>query len=320
VKVVATCGRPDLATAYVASFEGGKLAEFVEAVQPPLPREEKWVLIVSTLFGCPVACRMCDAGGYYRGKMSAAEILAQIDFLVGEKYPNREVPAKKFKIQFARLGEPALNGAVVDVLEELPRRYRAPGLMSAVSSVAPAGADDFFERLASLKRRHYRGGKFQLQFSLHTTDDDLRDRLVPVKKWPLPRLAEYGERFYERGDRKIALNFALAEDSPLEAGRLAEHFDPAKFLVKLTPLNPTYTARRHGLTSYLASRPGGRPAVVDELRAAGFDVIVSIGEAEENFIGSNCGQFLRARLEAAEGLKDGYTYPVSAPAGGSFSR
>ena len=44
----------------------------------------------------------------------------------------------------------------------------------------------------------------------------LRDRLVPVKKWPPARVAAYGETFYEPGDRKIALNFALAEGAPLE--------------------------------------------------------------------------------------------------------
>jgi 23S rRNA (adenine2503-C2)-methyltransferase len=316
LKIVARCGRPDLATAYVAEFDDGKLAEFVEAVQPPLPIGEKWVLIVSSLFGCPVACRMCDAGGYYRGKMSAAEILGQIDFLVEKKFPAGAVPAKKFKIQFARVGEAALNAAVLDVLEALPERYSAPGLMPAVSTVAPAGADAFFERLRDVKRTRYPDGKFQLQFSIHTTDERLRDRLVPVKKWPTARVAAYGETFYEPGDRKITLNFALAEGAPLDARRLAELFDAEKFLVKLTPLNPTYTARRHGLRSHLEpTAPLEDNRVEGDLRAAGFDVIVSIGEVEENYIGSNCGQFLRARLAAREGLDGGYTYPVEACAG-----
>jgi 23S rRNA (adenine2503-C2)-methyltransferase len=313
LKVVAASGRPDLATAYVAAFEDDKLAEFVEAVQPPYPIGEKWVLIVSSLFGCPVACRMCDAGGYYRGKMSAAEIFSQIDFLVERRYPSREVPAKKFKIQFARVGEPALNGAVLDVLEGLPGRYDAPGLMPAVSTVAPAGADDFFERLRAVKSRYYSGGRFQLQFSIHTTDEGMRDRLVPVRKWPVARVAAYGESFFEPGDRKITLNFALAEGAPLDAGRLARTFDPEKFLVKLTPLNPTYTARRNGLRSHIeASAAAGEGRIVEDLRAEGFDVILSIGEPEENLIGSNCGQFLRARLAAREELPDGYTYPVEA--------
>ena len=63
MKVVASAGNQDIAMVYVVEFPGG-LVECVEAIQPPRTREEKWVLMISTLFGCPVACQMCDAGGH----------------------------------------------------------------------------------------------------------------------------------------------------------------------------------------------------------------------------------------------------------------
>ena len=47
---------------------------------------------------------------------------------------------------------------------------------------------------------------------------------------------------------------------------------------------------------------------MEELRAAGYEVIVSIGEVEENHIGSNCGQYVMRHLKAKEHLKNGYTY------------
>ena len=74
MRVVAKTGREDIAVAYVAETAEGKLIEFVESVQPPIPRDQKWVLIVSTLHGCPVACRFCDAGGHYRGGLTYDEI------------------------------------------------------------------------------------------------------------------------------------------------------------------------------------------------------------------------------------------------------
>jgi 23S rRNA (adenine2503-C2)-methyltransferase len=120
VKVFAVAGKDDVAMVYMAEFGPGKAIELVEAVQPPLPREKKWVLMVSTLFGCPVACQICDAGGSYQGKLSAEEILAQIDFMVSLRFPDGKVPVENFKIQFARMGEPAFNLAVLDVLEALP--------------------------------------------------------------------------------------------------------------------------------------------------------------------------------------------------------
>lgn len=311
MNVIAEAGREDIAMVYVGEFGAGKLVEFVEAVQPPVPREKKWVLMVSTLYGCPVGCSMCDAGGYYHGKVSAADMFAQIDFLVDKRFPKGEITSQQFKIQFARMGEPAFNPAVIEVLEELPKRYLAPGLMPSLSTIAPHGTGDFFERLLAVKGKHYASGNFQFQFSVHTTDQALRDRIIPVKKWDFARMAAYGERFYRQGDRKITLNFALAEGNPIEPGVLLSYFSPEKFLIKITPLNPTYRAQEHGLSSYIDPHQVGEDyPLVDTLRAEGYRVIVSIGEVEENYIGSNCGQYVRRHLETASEVQGGYTYPV----------
>jgi 23S rRNA (adenine2503-C2)-methyltransferase len=209
------------------------------------------------------------------------------------------------------MGEPALNPAVLDVLQQLPGRYQAPGLMPSISTIAPASSDSFFERLLAIKHEHYSNGHFQFQFSIHTTDTALRDKLIPVKKWSFARMAAYGERFYAPGDRKITLNFALARQNPLDANTLLEYFSPEKYLVKITPLNPTYRALENKLASHinpLAADP--RDEIVAALRQAGYEVIVSIGETEENQVGSNCGQYLRTHLEACQKLETGYSYPV----------
>ena len=70
MRIIGKTGREDIALVYLAETKEGKLVEFVESVQPPIPRDEKWVLIVSTLYGCPVGCLFCDAGGWYDGKLS----------------------------------------------------------------------------------------------------------------------------------------------------------------------------------------------------------------------------------------------------------
>ncbi|MCS7010613.1 MAG: hypothetical protein N2049_10315 [Anaerolineales bacterium] len=314
MKVLAWTGKEEIAIVYIVELEDGHLVECVESVQPPIPRSEKWVLLVSTMYGCPVGCAMCDAGGHYQGKPNAAGILAQIDFLVRQRFPDGRVPSRQFKIQFARMGEPALNPAVLDALEQLPGRYDAPGLMPSISTVAPAASRNFFERLLEIKHKYYSGGRFQCQFSLHTTDDRLRDEIIPIRKWTLAEMAAYGERFFAPGDRKITLNFALARHYPLEAGVLLNHFSPEKFLIKITPLNPTYRAAENGLASRIDPyAPDQRDEVVEALRQAGYDVIVSIGEVEENQVGSNCGQYLRTHLLASRKMENAYTYPLSKP-------
>ena len=308
MKLISCVGDDNLAIVYTAKTENGKLLEFVESLQPPHPRDKKWILIVSTLFGCPVACPICDAGSHYHGKLSASEIFDQIDYMVTKRFPDRVIDIDRFKIQFARMGDPAFNHNVLDVLEEMPSRYKASGFWPSISSVAPHGTDVFFEKLMDIKKRLYRG-RFQLQFSIHTTDTKLRDKLVPIKKWDFTKIASYGNEFFEDGDRKITLNFALEKNSPLDAGILARCFDPKIFMVKITPINPTYRADENGMESYLdPENPDGKYEIVENLRGQGYEVIVSIGEIGENYIGSNCGQYVQKYLGAGEKIDGGYTY------------
>ncbi len=307
INVIARAGHNDLAVVYVAEFSSGKRIEFVESLQPPRPREEKWVVIVSTMFGCPIGCTICDAGGGYQGNLTAEEMLAQIEWVVRARFGGARVPSTMFKIQFARMGEPSLNPAVLDVLERLPSVIDAPGLLPSLSSVAPNGSDAFFEKLIAIVDRRYRG-RFQLQFSLHTTNPELRRKIVPVRGWSFEKIAAYGRRFHQPGDRKIGLNFAAAQHMPIDADVMREYFSPDVFMIKLTPLNPTARAARSGLTSAIDPVNAAHPSM-QPLRAAGYDVIVSVGEAEENKIGSNCGQYLETL--AAHGSADGaYLYPI----------
>jgi len=313
MKVIGSAGREDIAIVYLSQLDDGNLIEFVESVQPPIPREKKWVLIVSSMVGCPVNCMFCDAGGDYRRKLSKDEIIQQIDYMVKRRYGDRKVPVRKFKIQFARIGESSMNEDVIYVLEKLPSLYDAPGLTPCISTVAPKGRDVFFEELITVKNRLYTGGRSQLQFSIHTTDEGLRDKIIPVKKWNFEEIAEYGRNYFEKGDRKITLNFALARDYPLEPDVLKEYFEPARFLIKITPVNPTVRAMERGIKSVVEKSPDEIDGLVSKLKKEGYDVIVSIGELEENKIGSNCGQLIRRYLESKISIGNSYTYELFLP-------
>lgn len=311
MKVFAETGDRKLATVYMADFGEDKIVEFVEALQPPFERSERWVLMVSTLFGCPIKCKICDAGGQYHGKPTAEQILLQIDYLVDKWFPGRIVPCEKFKIQFARMGEPALNSAVLDVLEKLPSRYDAPGLIPSLSTIAPIGSEKFLDKMMDIKDRLYPKGKFQFQISLHSTNQNQRDALIPVRKIGFEKLSAYGEKYFKQGDRKITLNFALAKGMDIDASILLKYFDPNKYLIKITPVNPTCQAVKNGIISYIdPNQPLVQDEITTRLLNKGYEVIVSIGEVEENRIGSNCGQYVLNYLQAKKELVDGYTYPV----------
>ncbi|OGL44800.1 MAG: radical SAM protein [Candidatus Schekmanbacteria bacterium RBG_13_48_7] len=309
MKVIASGGKEDVAIVYLAEMGNERIVEFVESVEPPIPREKKWVMIVSTLFGCPVRCLMCDAGFTYRGKLSKEQIFAQIDFLVKKRFGDTRIPVEKCKLQFARMGEPSLNKHVLEVLEELPNRYAAPGLIPSVSTIAPVDTKDFFDRLCEIKNILYKNGRFQLQFSIHTTDKKLRDVIIPFPKWDFAAIAEYGEKFFETGERKITLNFALVSGMPVNPEILSYYFSPDLFLIKITPINPTYRSMQNNILSYIDTKlENGNYMIIQELRSRGYEVILSIGEVEENYIGSNCGQFVMKHLLSNEKINNGYSY------------
>ena len=309
MRVIADFGTDDLARVYVATAgdKEERLVEFVESVQPPIARDEKWVLIVSTLYGCPVGCAICDAGSWYEGPIDAEGILDQILYMVDRRFEDRAVPVPKFKIQFARMGEPAFNPAVIDVLRRLPRMLDAPGLLPSLSTVAPAGVEGFFEELLGVKNALYGGGRFQFQFSLHSTDRAVRARLIPVRSMPFEWMAAFGSRFRRAGDQKVTLNFAVAAGVPVDPGAVGALFSPDDFLIKLTPVNPTVRAAQNGLESGIdPARPETGSALEAAFVREGFDVILSVGEADENLIGSNCGMFVSELRRGTMRVRDGY--------------
>jgi len=294
----ATVGREELAYVYMLQLDDDPrhLVEAVDSVDPRYPRREKAVIIISTQFGCPVGCLMCDAGGQFAGNLTADQMLAQVRF-VSDRRPEN-LGSRKLKVHFARMGEPALNPAVLETLERLPAELPTPHLLPCISTVGPRQSRAFFAELLKIKERRY-DGRFQLQFSINTTDEELRRTLIPAPHLELRAIAELAGAFCRSpDDRKVVLNFALGRDFPVDVALLARCFDPARFMVKLTPINPTEQARRSGLSTALsAADPAAADALAQRLRWRGFDTVVSIGETEETDIGSNCGQLVRARLE-----------------------
>ncbi len=306
--IVAKFGRDDLAILYVAKYDG-KYLEFVESIQPPIPREKKWVLILSTMYGCPVRCEMCDAGTYYHGKISYEIMLEQIDYIASKRYPDRVIPAEKFKVQFARMGEPALNPDVNKVMRKLPEIYDAPGLIPCMSTIAPSNAQKFMDEMLEIKDELYSGGKFQLQFSIHSTDEETRKKVIPYKIWNLKEIAEYGDIFWKKGDRKITLNFAAEKSNPLDPDKLAEVFDSKKYFIKITPINPTSIAKAHSLQSMIDVETGEfAKQKIKAIEANGFEVLLSIGELDENHIGSNCGQHALKFINGKYSIEDFQKY------------
>ncbi len=293
-EMVGISGDPDVAEVAVLRFRSDDrhCVECVDGLDIRHPRRHKWIINVSTQFGCPVRCDFCDAGGAYHGNLSCEEIADQIRF-VADRHPDEVGRCEKLKVHFARMGEPALNDDVLEVIRTLPEILPAPGLWCCVATVAPSRRMAWFDRLIRLKNERY-VGRFQLQFSINTTDEALRERLYHVPVMSFDRLAGLGRSFFVNGDRRIVLNFALSQDWSFDTDSVARWFSPEHFAIKVTPLNPTQTGGSNALESAI----GGSDEChvrrkLMELERLGYDVILSINDERENRVRSNCGQAVR---------------------------
>jgi 23S rRNA (adenine2503-C2)-methyltransferase len=304
MRIIKRRAAPGLAQLYLAELAGGsqRRIEFVDTREPEVPKAEKWVMMISTPVGCAVGCRMCDAGvAGFQGNLSADEMLAQVSFIVKHN-PDLDLSRHpKVKIHFARMGEPALNPAVLEALRALAREFPYPGVIASISTVAPKSpaVTPWFTELLRVKDDCFPDGRFQLQFSLHATDEGLRHAIVPIKKWTLDEVAAYGRAFMRPGDRKVTLNFAPGPDEPLDADTIARVFDPQHFLIKVTPINPTLSAQRNRTAWVWTAAPAPLRGYAVELERRGFEVILSPSAPEELASETSCGQLWSEDLKAA---------------------
>lgn len=297
MEIIKEIGDEKIAKVYIAKIRDEEFIEFVESLTPPLDIKEKWVIILSTQIGCPINCKFCDAGGGFKRNLKKNEIFEQINFLTKNRFSNSSVETKKFKIQFARIGEPTLNIEVLKVLKEIPKKIKANNLIPSISTTAPLKSIYFLKSLKEIKDNYYYNGKFQMQFSIHSTREEKRNWISKVKKLSLEEISSFGEYFFKEGDKKITLNFALMEEGDLEIKKIKRIFSKEKFLIKITPVNPTISAMENKVPSLWFEKEKKVHWISNKLKNEGFEVIESLGELKENEIGSNCGQYIQKFLK-----------------------
>lgn len=186
--------------------------------------EERTVICCSTQSGCPVGCRFCGAGDYFVRSLSAMEIVYQVDYC----FSSQDIDPTKIKnlqIMVMSMGEPLLNSRALELaFDELHLKYPQAKLL--ISSIGPK-VD--YEPIMKMAERIPTVG---LQFSVHESTDELRNKLIPFKaKLTLREISEVGEVFLARTGRKPFFNYCAHEhNSSLEdAHRIRNIFNPDVF-------------------------------------------------------------------------------------------
>ena len=204
---------------------------------------DKWVATISTQKGCPMSCTFCDVHKYgFFGNASMPDLEYQIRHIIEHedvRFTNR------FNVHYARMGEPTWNATVLDFTESrLDQLVKECGLHAVtihpvVSTMMPKGNQslvDYLHRWCKIKN-DLRHGEAGLQLSINSTSDEQRALQFNSKSLSLDEISAIAADLPDPVGRKYTLNFAVTEETILDAIVLDGLFDKSKFIVKITPIH-----------------------------------------------------------------------------------
>ena len=203
-----------------------------------IPEDDRGTLCVSSQVGCALDCSFCSTGrqGFNRN-LSTAEIISQVwlasQLLEEEKKPGRKIT----NVVMMGMGEPLLNFDNVVRAVRIMMDDFAYGLSKRRVTISTAGVVPAMDRLGDIL-------DMRLAVSLHATNDELRNQLVPVnKKYPLQELMAACRRFIDKQNSRsrITFEYVLLEgvnDQPEHARELIRLLKGIPTLMNLIPFNP----------------------------------------------------------------------------------
>lgn len=257
---------------------------------PLMPLTEKWVLTISTQYGCSMGCEFCDVPAVGPGKNASLEDLKG-QILTGLQLHPEVTKTKRLNIHFARMGEPTWNPGVVEcavwLKNHLDQEYHIHPVVSTMMPRSNNILKNFLSNWMFIKNVVYEGNA-GLQISINSTDSYERRWMFSGNALLLDKIADMMWCFEPKG-RKITLNFAVANYT-VDAKLLASLFPPKWYVCKLTPMHKTQRALRHAIQTkgdYTTPEPYKKleAALLDE----GYDVLVFIASREEDEGRITCG-------------------------------
>ncbi|WP_140986737.1 23S rRNA (adenine(2503)-C(2))-methyltransferase RlmN [Asticcacaulis tiandongensis] len=196
-------------------------------------------LCVSSQVGCTLNCSFCHTGTQKLVRnLTAAEIVAQVQIARDdlEEWPSPKEDRKLSNIVFMGMGEPLYNLDSVSDAIDIISDNEGIAISRRRITVSTSGVVPELEALGNRTAA-------MLAISLHATNDDLRDMLVPLnKKYPLKELMA-GIRNYPgiSNARRVTFEYVMLKDvndSPAEARALLGLLKGIPAKINLIPFNP----------------------------------------------------------------------------------
>lgn len=241
------------------------------------------VICCSTQSGCPVGCRFCGAGDYFVRSLTADEIVSQPDRLLADVDCDASEMGR-LQIMFMSMGEPLLNlKGLIPALRRLYASYPKAALL--ISTSAPKLTAAGWDNLCAVSKEIPTIG---LQFSVHESTDEARDRLIPFKgKMTLHEIAVAGEGWHALTGRRPFFNYCAHDgnETDSDADRIARLFDAGIFCATVSVV----CERSEGLPATNQHQRDLATSFASRLVERGFEVRV-FDPAGQDTIGGGCGQ------------------------------
>lgn len=265
-----------------------------------MPLSEKWVITLSTQYGCPMKCTFCDVPNIeFKGNASFEDLKQQL-YKAVSLFPNVKY-TERLNVHFARMGDSSFNYDVVGfalwMYEKKHQIKKDTGLSietlhPVFTSMMPKSARsrDIVTKWVHKVKNGVYNGQAGLQFSINSTNEDQRTEMFKGMQTELNTLSKYCESLPDPIGRKYCLNFALADGYETDGKKLARLFDTEKFMVKITPIHNNSACAKNGIATvegYHSFTP--YKAAEDAFKKAGFDVLVFIPSQDEEDSIITCG-------------------------------
>jgi 23S rRNA (adenine2503-C2)-methyltransferase len=262
-----------------------------------LPLEEKWVVTISTQYGCSMNCTFCDVPKVGPGRNATFKDLKN-QILTGLALHPEVTWTNRLNVHFARMGEPTFNREVLEVAKwlktDIDLTHRVHPVVSTMMPRKNKFLGDFISEWMAIKNYLYEG-EAGLQLSINSTDPTERAAMFSGNACTLPEIAVIMKGIKPKG-RKITLNFAVA-DYEIDPLILRQYFHPDDYIVKLTPMHKTATALKNDIKTegdYTSFYPYAEHE--EALKAVGYDVLVFIASVEEDLGRITCGNAVLSGL------------------------
>ena len=202
--------------------------KFIETVS--MIENDKHTVCLSSQVGCSVDCDFCATGKMgFVSNLSSGEIIDQL------LYIKNTIEKPITNIVFMGMGEPFLNYNNVINSAKLMNDNNGLNFGANRITISTAGIIPKINKFIDEKL------KFNLAISLNATNDETRNKLMPInKKWPISDLIKVAKKFNNNHRNNITFEYVLISDindSNEDAKKLAKLLKNSECKLNIIPFN-----------------------------------------------------------------------------------